>query len=60
MNDLRERAEFWGVDPTPLVEAVESAARGRSYWQGQKPLIASALSRIVSADIRKRGPRATS
>lgn len=39
---LRERAEWWGVDPEPLIAAVESAMRGRQYWQGQQPLIASA------------------
>lgn len=42
MIDLRERAEWWGVDPEPLIQAVESAMRSRQYWQGQKPLIASA------------------
>lgn len=36
MNDLRERAEFWGVDPEPLIDAVESAMQGRRYWEGQK------------------------
>ncbi|OPK06777.1 hypothetical protein [Pseudomonas sp. VI4.1] len=42
MNDLRERAEFWGVDPEPLIQAVESAMRDRRYWELRKPLIASA------------------
>ncbi|WP_095195863.1 hypothetical protein [Pseudomonas sp. Irchel 3A7] len=42
MIDLRERAKDWDVDPDPLIQAVESAMKGRRYRERQKPLIASA------------------
>ncbi|MHA6232736.1 hypothetical protein [Pseudomonas fluorescens group sp. PF-69] len=41
MIDLRERAEWWGVKPEPLIEALTAAQQVRRYREGQKPLIAS-------------------
>jgi hypothetical protein len=39
---LRERAEWWGVDPEPLIQAVESAQQRVAYRERQKPQITSA------------------
>lgn len=42
MIDLRERAEWWGVKPEPLLEALASAQQRAAFKAGQRPLIASA------------------
>lgn len=42
MNDIRELAHEWDVEPEPLIQAVEDAQQGRRYREAQKTLIASA------------------
>lgn len=42
MNDIRELAEEFGVKAEPLIQAVEAVQQMKSYWEAQKPLIASA------------------
>lgn len=42
MNDIRELAEDWDVDPEPLIQAVEAAQRSRRYWEGEHRVMADA------------------
>lgn len=53
MNDLRELAIEWDIDPELLIQAVESAQRTRRYQESQRPLIASALPSTCRRQLEK-------
>lgn len=42
MNDIRELAQEWGVEPEPLIEALEAAKERQDYSEVQRRIIASA------------------
>lgn len=42
MNDIRERAQEWDVEPEPLIDAVEAAKERQHYREVQRRIIASA------------------
>jgi len=42
MNDIRELAQDWDVDPEPLIQAVEAAQRRRRHWEANHRMMADA------------------